>query len=54
MVDPGNGFEFNLPIDDAPQTPALTVTEDLASHTLLCVLDASAAGGTVELLTDPD
>ncbi|HEY2699206.1 MAG TPA: trypsin-like serine protease [Pseudonocardiaceae bacterium] len=53
-VDPSNGFEFYLPIDGAPQTPALAVTEDLASHKLLCVLDASTAGGTVELLTDPD
>lgn len=51
-VDPTNGFEFYIPIDGAPRTANLAVTADLAAHTLLCVLDASTRGGTVELLTD--
>lgn len=46
-----NGFEFYVPIDGAPTTPALAVTPDLATHKLLCVLDATTRGGTVELLS---
>jgi hypothetical protein len=53
-VDPTSGFEFYVPIDGAPQTSTLAVTKDLASHKLLCVLDASTKGGTVELLTNPN
>lgn len=51
-VDPSDGFEFYVPIDGAPRTATLAVTTKLASHKLLCVLDASTAGGTVELLSD--
>lgn len=52
LVD-ATGFVTYLPIDGAPTTPALAVTADLAAHSLLCVLDATTPGGTVELLTAP-
>ena len=48
-VDPTSGFEFYLPIKGAPNSPTLAVTPELASHQLLCLLDASTAGGTVQL-----
>ncbi|HWC83814.1 MAG TPA: hypothetical protein VG756_27965 [Pseudonocardiaceae bacterium] len=45
------GFEFSVPIDGIPDTPALAITPDLASHKLMCVLTAKTAGGSVELPT---
>lgn len=41
-----DGFEFYVPIDGVPDSPSLAVTPDLATHKLLCVLDAGTDAGT--------
>lgn len=51
IVDPSDGSELYLPIKGAPTTPTLAVTADLATHKLLCVLNAETGGGTVEQYT---
>jgi hypothetical protein len=53
LVDPNSGLEFYVPIKDAPNTPELAVTAELATHKLLCALNAATAGGTVEQYTTP-
>jgi hypothetical protein len=51
-VDP-TGFETFVPIKAAPNSSTLTMTPELASHKLLCVVTAQTAGGVVELQAKP-
>ncbi|MFF5982976.1 S1 family peptidase [Streptomyces olindensis] len=43
-----DGFKFFVPVDGATK-PTLTLTKDLARRDFVCTVDATSAGGTIQL-----